>query len=544
MKKLCIIMVALALLTGIAQCKKENLPNPANDEKVNITLNVGNSASTGSATDNGSRADVNTENGEVTFEENDVIHVVSGGVFVGSLTYDGTNFSGDITEPTEGQKLQFYFLGNKTPEFNADNTSCSVVISDQRTKLPVISYAPSRENYETGRTAYNATLLNKCALVKFDVTTISEVATCITGLNNKVTVDFATNGFTYSQDGAGSIALPTGDGERWAILLPQDEVTDAVVNSYDGIYAGTCGTIPAIAANDYLTEGIAATIDHRAGVIEGLFSVSATKQVRFSKGNLQYIGSAGNGDDNNTGGYWKFADHQWDYIGETTPQATDNKTIDRDLFGWATSGYERNDVYYQPWSVSSNNSMYRSYETQANLYDQTDWGYNAIRNGGNAENSGWRTPSQSNWSYLFNTRSTASGIRWVVGSVNSVNGYILLPDDWLATYYTLNYPNDNDNGWGSNTISAEDWINSLEAHGAVFLPAAGKREAHRIIYPGDKIVERIYINGIGSFGHYWSSEYSDASKAYKLYLSSTNYGTTNVEFRSHGLSVRLVRDVE
>ena len=44
MKKLCIIMVALALLTGIAQCKKENLPTPANNEKVNITLNVGNSA--------------------------------------------------------------------------------------------------------------------------------------------------------------------------------------------------------------------------------------------------------------------------------------------------------------------------------------------------------------------------------------------------------------------------------------------------------------------------------------------------------------------
>lgn len=544
MKKLCIIMVALALLTGIAQCKKENLPTPANDgEKVNITLNVGGGASKGSATGKALRADVNTENGEVTFEENDVIHVVSGGVYVGSLTYDGSRFIGDITEPTEGQKLHFYFFGNVDPTetlTEGTSTGCSVVISDQTTKLPVISYAPSRENYETGRTAYNATLLNKCALVKFDVTTISEVATCITGLNNKVTVDFATNELTYSQDGAGSIALPAGDGERWAILLPQDEVTDAVVNSYDGIYAGTCGTIPAIAANDYLTEGIAANTSHRAGVIEGLFSVSATKQVRFSKGNLQYIGSAGNGDDNNTGGYWKFADHQWDYIGETTPQATDNKTIDRDLFGWATSGYERNDVYYQPWSVSANNSMYRSYETQANLYDQADWGYNAIRNGGNAENCGWRTPSRSNWFYLFNTRTTASGIRWVVASVNGVNGYILLPDNWSVDYYALNYPNNHSNGWSSNTISAEDWINSLEAHGAVFLPAAGQREAEFEFLSG---MEIIYINGIGSFGHYWSSDYYNASNAYEMYLASTNY-STSWEFRSSGLSVRLVRDAE
>lgn len=535
MKKLGVFAMAFAILLGMSKCKKENT-SASNDDavKVPITLNVsGNS---------GSRVAVTPETGVVTFENGDVIHVASNGVYVGTMSYNGTVFSGEITEPTEGQKLQFYFLGNKTPEFNAENTECSVVISDQTEYLPVISYAPSRENYETGRTAYNATLLNKCALVKFDVTTISEAATCITGLNNKVTVDFATNELAYSQDGAGSIALPAGNGERWAILLPQDEVTDAVVNSYDGLYTGTCGTIPAIAANDYLTEGIAANTSHRAGVIEGLFSVSATQQVRFSKGNLQYIGSAGNGDDNNTGGYWKFADHQWDYIGETTPQATDNKTIDRDLFGWATNGYERNDTYYQPWSVSADYSMYRSYGTWANLYDQTDWGYNAIRNGGNAENSGWRTPSRSNWVYLFNTRTTASGIRWVVASVNGVNGYILLPDDWSAAYYALNYPNDNSNGFGSNTISAEDWTNSLEAYGAVFLPAAGKRVAVDY-FESPSEMESIYINDVGSYGYYWSSEYYEASKAFKMYLASTNY-STNWEFRSYGLSVRLVRDAD
>ena len=44
------------------------------------------------------------------------------------------------------------------------------------------------------------------------------------------------------------------------------------------------------------------------GAINGLFSVSATQQVYFSQGNLQYIGNT------NT---WKFADHQWDVIGES-----------------------------------------------------------------------------------------------------------------------------------------------------------------------------------------------------------------------------------
>ena len=48
------------------------------------------------------------------------------------------------------------------------------------------------------------------------------------------------------------------------------------------------------------------------GSLSGLFSVSATQQVRFSKGNLQYQASTGT---------WRFAEHQYDYIG------TDNSNI-------------------------------------------------------------------------------------------------------------------------------------------------------------------------------------------------------------------------
>ena len=102
MKKLGIITLAMALLLGMSQCKKEKTDTPANEGvKVPITLNVNG---------NGSRVAVNTENGVVTFENGDLLYVASNGVFVGTLSYDGTNFSGDITEPTEGQKLHFYFL--------------------------------------------------------------------------------------------------------------------------------------------------------------------------------------------------------------------------------------------------------------------------------------------------------------------------------------------------------------------------------------------------------------------------------------------------
>lgn len=66
------------------------------------------------------------------------------------------------------------------------------------------------------------------------------------------------------------------------------------------------------------------------GALNGLFSVGDNSYVRFSKGNLQYIGSA-------SPRYWKFAVHQWDCIGANA-QSNGSQNSNRDLFGWAMSG--------------------------------------------------------------------------------------------------------------------------------------------------------------------------------------------------------------
>ena len=543
MKKFGIIAMAFVLLMGMSQCKKEKTETPASEGvKVPITLNVNGG--------NGSRVDVNTSNGVVTFEVGDMLNVVSNGVFVGTLYY-GYNgvFSGEIIEPVIGERLQFYFLGNKTPSFNADNTECSVVISGQETKLPVISYAPSREYYEVGKTDYNATLLNKCALVKFDVTTASEAATCILGMNNKVTVDFSTNEFAYSQIAEGVITLSEGNGERWAILLPQDEVTEAEAQAADGSFTGTCGTIPAITENDYLTEGITVAIETPVGpvgpvgIINGVYTVNANgDQVWFSQGNLQYQAST------NT---WRFAENQWDYVGGTqweeqygNVEGSSNNDISPtysgwiDLFGWGTSGYDHGANAYQPWSTSTDNSDYYPYgEIESNLYDQNgqaDWGYNAIDNGGNAENIGWRTLTWPEWEYVFHSRNTTSGFRFVEANVNGVDGTILLPDNWSSSVYELNNPNEC-NGYSNNTVTADDWVNVLEANGAVFLPAAGTREETSFSFSG----------GGNSFGYYWSaSACSDFARCVRFYYYGWYLETDYAISRPLGCSVRLVRNTE
>jgi hypothetical protein len=258
------------------------------------------------------------------------------------------------------------------------------------------------------------------------------------------------------------------------------------------------------------------------GILPGGFSVSANQQVQFSQGNLQYIGSA-------TTPYWQFAENQWDYLGTTTGQNSSNANVDRDLFGWGTSGYNHGAVCYQPWSTSSNyNSDYYAYGSSTyNLNDSTgmaDWGYNAISNGGNQENL-WRTMTRNEWNYLFNIRSTTSGIRYAKAQVFGVNGIILLPDDWNTVTYGLNNTNNSGVSFSSNVITASQW-STLEQAGAVFLPAAGNRSGISV-----------------TIGYYWSATHLYSHNAYVVYFSDSNLTTSDGNLRSDGKSVRLVRSI-
>ena len=155
MKRVSIIVMALAFLVALTQCKKEQV-TPANDsEAVAITLDI---KGNGNA-----KVEVDTGTGAVTYQSGDVIYVASGGKYVGTLTHDGTHFAGTITDPVVGEPLHFYFLGNVTPAgtLTAGTTqSCSVIISIQTEHLPVIEYAPSDQNYTGGATAFTAMLLN------------------------------------------------------------------------------------------------------------------------------------------------------------------------------------------------------------------------------------------------------------------------------------------------------------------------------------------------------------------------------------------------
>ncbi len=255
------------------------------------------------------------------------------------------------------------------------------------------------------------------------------------------------------------------------------------------------------------------------GAIYGKFSVSDDKQVYFSKGNLQYQAST------NT---WRFAENQYDYVGSANTNISNTYTGWIDYFGWGTSGY--NNKY--PYMTSDAVSDYGDGENNI-AGTEYDWGkHNAISNGGNQAGL-WRTLTKEEWAYMLENESRSG--KYGFGKVESVNGLILLPDDWThptdisssSSQTFTSGKSDSGTSW-PNTYTAADWA-KMQAAGAVFLPAAGFRTGTA-------------PSQVGNMGDYWLATANGSSKAYRLYFTPTDIDNSSDYNRNLGFSVRLVRD--
>ncbi|MBP5413483.1 MAG: hypothetical protein J6Y47_09560 [Bacteroidales bacterium] len=272
----------------------------------------------------------------------------------------------------------------------------------------------------------------------------------------------------------------------------------------------------------------------------GIFSVSSTRKVHFSPGNLQWSATnggntptthivAGNG---TADGTWRFAPNQWDMIGINNSNVSSTYTGWIDLFGWCTSGYNNKYPYmtstiHTDYGNGSNNAVGTNY----------DWGvYNAIYNPKTQKTdapSTWRTLTNEEWEYLINTRPTSSSVRYAKATVHGIVGLIIVPDDYNSTLYPLNSVNTESAAYTSNIIDASDW-SKMENIGCVFLPAAGSRD-------------ETTVNDVASYGNYWSITYYTIEGAHYLNFNIGNlypsgfYYTRN---RIYGHSVRLVKDVQ
>ena len=252
------------------------------------------------------------------------------------------------------------------------------------------------------------------------------------------------------------------------------------------------------------------------GALRGRFAISATDTVAFSRGNLQYQPSTST---------WRFAENQWNFVGTANGRIRHYQYSTEgwvwtykgwlDLFGWGTGN--------NPTASTSTNSNYGSF---------TDWGRNAISNGGKKANL-WRTLTKDEWDYLFRGRENAASL-YANGTVSGVNGSILLPDNWVIPADLHFKPsNSTDSTAAPNNYTADEWM-FMEMAGAVFLP---------ITYERSMDWQSEYCTAVyqENTARYWTSTPNGTNGAYYYIPLTPNVYLDN---RYVGKGVRLVQNHE
>ncbi len=225
---------------------------------------------------------------------------------------------------------------------------------------------------------------------------------------------------------------------------------------------------------------------------ESKFKVADNKEVYFTQGNLQYIGSAVN-DSGDPSPYWRVAPDQYSYLGanQGRPTSVDaSSTIpantDVDLFGWGE--------VTPPFKGSTENSDYQPDLNGTELAE--DW---ATRFNGGSPVTLYADATQAypkngtgnyccltkdEWTYLFDNQW------WGLATVNmndgtTVNGLVVVPnvgaDDTAIKshaegFLSKIYKSSADKGSGDASFNDNHiYQNIIDNNGLLFLPAAGVR---------------------------------------------------------------------
>ena len=568
-KKRCtktVMLAALALTLGTTQCHKPTQTETVNgngnepeERTIHISLTTGNIFNP--------KTDMNLYDGKITWNEDDKVYVVCGGKLLSEValkvepssvnpvfgTIKGSitvSQFGDITDPV----FTFYYVGkgvNFTPAKNV--TSLTFDIANQKKAGCDVG------EYMIGRTAPiqmektdNNTYVAKETVTFKPITSVLWLNTSDFGTGDMQLVGAnAFNAMTINLDspdnlnGTHSANISFTSSESVAVsVMPataanaaEREISPIVLvfngNNKSGSLDMNFGIKPGIEYaridGSLRSPLVIAGIE---GALPGLFSVSATKQVYFSKGNLWYDKSPNSGQP-----YWGFEANQYDFrtwpakgscINGSYKTSSGTPTDTYGLFGWG-------DVPSDGGSIKTT--------LKTSKYKWTvDWGTKI------GDGSTWRTltggPNEE-WEYLIDKRTGDKApeingntdCRCAMVKVKSVPGLMVFPDvfTWPASVTTIPTTfNEGSSVWNGVNYTDTQFA-ALEAEGVVFLPAAGYRDNNKpdpILY-------------VGSFACYQSknTKSSDTDRVYLLGVSdSGGIMPTNDSKIYKGFCVRLVAE--
>ena len=382
-------LLAAALL--IAACTpKEEVGTPfQTGQKVTLAASMGGNGAKQmpgkqrvAGVDNGSQIDLKWNEGDqITVKVGDATAVftlesgagTANGTFVGEMPASGTNYS--VVYPANYNES---VLAEQTYTANGFGKGLMKMSTKVAGTLDG-GFAMSADNALLGLQLTGADALSKIVLTNPATSETYTLYCAGVTLSNAATLFY--------------IVVPVGE---WASGFGVDvyDNTDTKVTSFA---KATTATFVAGEAIVMPVKEVEEPAQNYEGI--GVFSVSATKQVTFSPGNLQYHPA------NNE---WRFAESQLDYIGYENANISSTYNGWIDLFGWGTGN-----------APTKSNEEYFDYQTFV------DWGTNQI--GDDAPNT-WRTLTSDEWNYLRYNRSNANDLCGVA-QVNGVNGLIFLPDN-------------------------------------------------------------------------------------------------------------------
>ena len=425
------------------------------------------------------------------------VKVESTALTAGDITNEGRNakFSFEVTAPDKEQDVTYIYpaamaKSNGTVNYDAlamqDGTLETI-----SSNLDLATYTAA---WVDGTSLPSGVLENQLTIGEFTVKE-SAGSTDITSSVTRLTIKNGSDIYTVTPSSLSTI---------WVIMKP---VTTGDITIYAAkgkeLYKKTVSG-KTLAAGSIYPVNVTTTLV--TGAVSGLFRIG-DNLVYFSQGNLRaiynYSGSSWS---------WAFAANQWSYVGNAegntaingngTVSSTKNVTVD--LFGWVGASSTWTGVAQYGISNSTTNSGYGN-NSKDTL--KSDWG--------NTIGSGWRTPSIDEIQGVFNNHT------YGMATVNGIHGVILLPYNTTVAGFNTSH-----NFWSNNSYSSAEWT-TLEAAGAVFLPATGYRY-------GSSVYE------VGNYGYYWSSSLYSTNNASQYYLRQDLVRYDSYTYRYEGHAVRLI----
>lgn len=289
-----------------------------------------------------------------------------------------------------------------------------------------------------------------------------------------------------------SVATVTADGEVKALAAGEARIS---ARAQDGMYIAYCDVTVFQAS---------------------VFSVSETRTVYFSTGNLRMRTESLLVDDSET---WSMYDNQYNYEDYSALGYPAN-TYEFSLFNWG----HNSGVFRDLTSSYLSYAMFGSELTFPNaFYDQISYvDLNWVYDWGSMIGSGfeWRTLTKDEWRYLLEGRSGASRLHKTGVRVCGVDYCLVLaPDNFEGTI--------------SSNYSKSAWAEA-EAAGCICLPPAG----HGV---GGEPVSSFNKNEFA--GYYWTATSTSGGSefAYILNFHSNGYSIESA-LKSNCYSVRLVKN--